>query len=90
MYFCNTGVYTGSVYTGRVLAKYFPGEKRQNTFNDVIAVKDHLFHGRARPNYSRFIVVIRDPADAAKAEYTRQRARGQTKVLVQLDHAGES
>jgi len=66
-----TGVSTGSVYKDVALLKNgFPGESVAN--GSVIAVKTHEWGKLTRDQFSKAILLVRDPFDSILAEFNRR------------------
>uniref|UniRef100_T1IQ75 Sulfotransferase domain-containing protein n=1 Tax=Strigamia maritima TaxID=126957 RepID=T1IQ75_STRMM len=66
-----TGVYTGSIYTDYALLRHgFPAENVVN--GSVLLVKTHEWGIHIRQNFSRAVLIVRDPVPAILAEFNRQ------------------
>ncbi|CAH1777293.1 unnamed protein product [Owenia fusiformis] len=77
-----SGAFTGSIYRDGLLMKKFPGEGKKD--DSVVAIKTHepLWNHNDGVTFQRAILVIRNPFDALKAEYTRRSGMGHNKEVV--------
>ncbi|KAI0242306.1 WSC domain-containing protein 2 [Lamellibrachia satsuma] len=75
-----TGVYTGSVYSDKVLVKEgFPGEGLTN--GSVIVIKTHWnFENHEIGKFTRAILIIRNPFEAIVSEYNRRQTQSHTGI----------
>ena len=89
-----SGIHTASVYTEGNLSRVFPGERHDETGGDVIAIKTHNSKINIKENspdhYTRVILLIRQPIDVMKAEFTLIHTKGHTGTLKKLDVKSKS
>lgn len=72
----STGVWTGSVYNDKILAKNgFIAEHVTNS--SVIFIKTHKYQNYKMKGFDRIVLVVRDPAEAILSEFHR-RSSGHT------------
>ena len=74
-----TGIYTRSIYTDRQLLEGgFLGEKTVPKNGETLFQKSHVFEERRIPNPKGFLFLVRNPFDAAIAEWKRRHGQGHT------------
>ena len=85
-----TGIYTGSIYTDKQLvAGGFVGERTVPRNGETLFQKAHVMTERRMPDPKGFLFLIRNPFDAAIAEWKRQNGQSHSAVKSETIFEGE-
>ena len=86
----STGIYTGSVYEDKKLLEAgFLGEKTVPSDGETLFQKSHEIKDERIPNPKAILFLIRNPFDAAVAEWKRRHGKGHTANVEEEIFIGE-